>query len=62
MYQLYHYNKDAVEKAIKKNYRIKSKEAKLIHALLIGHSPTKQEEKNIAHLSCRAIVKTRKGI
>ena len=32
------YNKDAVEKAIKKDPRIKPKEAKLIHALLKGHS------------------------
>jgi uncharacterized protein YbaA (DUF1428 family) len=32
------YNKDAVEKAIKKDPRIKGKEAKMIHALLKGRS------------------------
>ena len=30
------YNKEAVDKAIKQDKRIKSKEAKLIHALLKG--------------------------
>ena len=30
------YNKEAVDKAIKQNGKIKSKEAKLIHALLKG--------------------------
>jgi uncharacterized protein YbaA (DUF1428 family) len=32
------YNKDAVEKEIKKDPRIKGKEAKMIHALLKGRS------------------------
>jgi len=32
------YNKDAVEKEIRKDKRIKGKEAKLIHALLKGRS------------------------
>jgi len=32
------YNKESVEKAIKKDPRIKPKEAKLIHVLLKGHS------------------------
>ena len=36
------YNKDAVEKAIKKDPTIKPKEAKLIHALLKGHSEDKK--------------------
>jgi hypothetical protein len=32
------YNKEAVEKEIKKDRRIKGKEAKLIHALLKGRN------------------------
>jgi hypothetical protein len=32
------YNKEAVEKMIKKDRRIKGKEAKLIHALLKGRN------------------------
>tara|TARA_Y100001963_G_scaffold26458_1_gene36016 strand:+ start:235 stop:342 length:108 start_codon:yes stop_codon:yes gene_type:complete len=32
------YNKEAVDKLIKQDKRIKAKEAKLIHALLKGHS------------------------
>ena len=32
------YNKDAVEKAIKKDPRIKGKEEKMIHALIKGRS------------------------
>lgn len=36
------YNKDAVEKAIRKDKRIKGKEARLIHALLKG--PTYKKE------------------
>ena len=32
------YNKEAVQKEIKKDPRIKSKEAKLIHALLKGRN------------------------
>ena len=38
------YNKDAVEKAIKKNSTIKPKETKLIHALLKGHSTDSKRE------------------
>lgn len=37
------YNKEAVEKAIKKDPRIKGREAKLIHALLKGNRKSKQE-------------------
>jgi hypothetical protein len=32
------YNREAVEQAIKRDPRIKGKEARLIHALLKGHS------------------------
>jgi hypothetical protein len=35
------YNKEAVDKAIKKDPRIKAKEAKLIHRLLKGRSSKK---------------------
>jgi len=38
------YNKESVEKAIKKDPRIKPKEAKLIHALLKGHSTDANKE------------------
>ena len=38
------YNKESVEKAIKKDSRIKPKEAKLIHALLKGHSAGAKKE------------------
>jgi len=38
------YDKESVEKAIKKDPRIKPKEAKLIHALLKGHSADAKEE------------------
>ena len=35
------YNKEAVDKAIKKDPKIKGKEAKLIHRLLKGHGEVK---------------------
>ena len=35
------YNKEAVEKEIKKDPRIKGREAKLIHALLKGNRKSK---------------------
>ena len=37
------YNKEAVEKEIKKDSRIKGREAKLIHALLKGNRKSKQD-------------------
>jgi len=36
------YNKESVEKAIKKDPKIKPKEARLIHSLLKGHSEDKK--------------------
>tara|TARA_R110000787_G_scaffold36957_1_gene94204 strand:- start:499 stop:669 length:171 start_codon:yes stop_codon:yes gene_type:complete len=36
------YNKETVEKAIKKDSTIKPKEARLIHSLLKGHSEDKK--------------------
>lgn len=38
------YNKESVKEAIKKDPRIKPKEAKLIHALLKGHSTDSKKE------------------
>lgn len=38
------YNKESVKEAIKKDPRIKPKEAKLIHALLKGHSTDAKKE------------------
>ena len=38
------YNKESVEKSIKKDPRIKPKETKLIHALLKGHSADAKKE------------------
>jgi len=42
------YNKDAVDKEIKKNPKIKGKEAKAIHALLKGRSANKDKVKEAA--------------
>lgn len=46
--ELDEYNKDAVDKEIKKNPKIKGKEAKAIHALLKGRSANKDKVKEAA--------------
>ena len=45
------YNRDAVEREIHKDKRIKSKEAKLIHALLKGRPPVSWKPEVIADSS-----------
>jgi hypothetical protein len=56
------YNKDAVDKEIKKDPRIKGKEAKAIHGLLKGRKKTDESEgKRCGKCGSNTVVNTKKG-